>query len=262
MNGLSPKKHGKDSKAVNARRRSLVFLFIASFLAASVLPLHGCGKNAYESQAPESLFEKAQLDMEAGRYEDAQDKLKTLLSTDAGHHFARSLLAAAYAAQAGLTMLAVVEKAAESQGGSGGSEGGQGGQGGQGGKTDSLTLMEELLPPPTESHIALLAQACAAMSDIPPASRTVEMKTQTGVFFTALSFLRINHLRANPDLLASLTPQELASILGNLTTAATYGGSNGPLTSVATSFQKQISQAPGTSEVDRFKTVISASSAP
>ena len=68
-----------------------------------------CGRNVVESYAPNNDQEKAELDMEAGRYDGAIERLKRVLESEPENYKARSLMAAAYAAQGGITTLSLVK---------------------------------------------------------------------------------------------------------------------------------------------------------
>ena len=233
----------------------LVSIFFGSAVMLPVLFLEGCGRNIAKSQAPANPEEQAQLDMEAGRYAAAQTKLESLLQTDPTNYKATSLLAASHAAQGGITMFALLQKAAESQTSSGAS--------GSAGSGDTLTTMLGILPDVTSLVLEKMELACQTIGSIPTDVRTTEMTLQNSVFFSSLAFLKLKQLKENPDLLAALTPEQAASILSNLASAVPASSTaTDPISKGSSALQKSITSAEGSNDVIKLKFVLSASSSP
>lgn len=188
--------------------------------ALSVLAIaHGCGRNILEKKAPKSDLELAEIDMEEGRYEAAQERLQTLLSKESENQPARSLLAASVAAQAGIVMLDLIEKGATASQ--------------QGGGSSSSKAIIALMPNASSDNVTRMKVASAHMTDIPEASRSGPMKVQTGLFLTVYSLLRIKYLTENPAELLAMSPTEAAAfitdLLANMSQAsAAFGGDTSP----------------------------------
>lgn len=218
----------------NSYIRILVF---AVLWAAS-----SCGTNVVEKYAPQNDQEKAELDMEATRYSTASERLVRVLESEPDNHSARSLLAAAYAAQAGITTLGLIKNAASLK--STGSTG--------------FSAYTEVLPTATLEGLTFMGLACDAMAAIPAAVRTTEMKLQYSLFFSSYAFLQIKYFVDNPSALASLSVSDAAKLILTLAKAGEAGGSS-PLTTAAIAVATTLEQAPGTS-LEKVKTILTANS--
>jgi len=223
--------------ARNKSHSCVPLLFVAMLWAAS-----SCGTNVVEKYAPENDQEKAELDMEATRYSTASERLVRVLESEPDNHSARSLLAAAYAAQAGITTLGLIKNAASLK--SAGSTG--------------LSVYTALLPTATLEGLTFMGLACDAMAAIPVADRTTEMKLQYSLFFSSYAFLQIKYFVDNPSALASLSVSDAAKLILTLAKAGEAGGSS-PLTTAAIAVATTLEQAPGTS-LEKVKTILTANS--
>lgn len=201
-----------------------------------------CGQNVVEKYAPANELEKAELDMEKDHFIAATEKLNRVLESDPDNHKARSLLAAAYAAQAGITTLSLIKNAA-----------GVRSSGGTGAKAYTA-----ILPTATLDSLTLMGLACDAMAAIPSNSRTTEMKLQYGLFFSSYAFLQVKYFADNPEALASLTAADAAKLILTLAKASEISGSS-PLSTAAASFAATLEQVPGSS-VEKVKSAIAANS--
>lgn len=212
---------------------------IAALLLTTTL---ACGQNVVEKYAPSNEQEKAELDMEKDNYSAAAEKLNRVLEADPDNHNARSLLAAAYAAQAGITTLGLIKSAAgvRSTGGTG------------------VKAYTGILPTATLDSLALMGLACDSMAAIPSDSRTTEMKLQYGLFFSSYAFLQVKYFVDNPDALTSLSAADAAKLILTLAKASEIGSSS-PLSTAAAAFAGTLQQAPGSS-VEKVKSVIGANS--
>jgi hypothetical protein len=212
---------------------------IAAFLLTTTL---ACGQNVVEKYAPANEQEKAELDMEKDNYSAAAEKLNRVLEAEPDNHSARSLLAAAYAAQAGITTLGLIKSAA-----------GVRTSGGTGAKAFTTILTTATL-----DSLALMGLACDAMAAIPSESRTTEMKLQYGLFFSSYAFLQVKYFADNPEALASLSAADAAKLILTLAKASEISGSS-PLSTAAAAFATTLEQAPGSS-VEKVKLAIGANS--
>jgi hypothetical protein len=213
-------------------------------LCLIVLNTPACGRNAVEKYAPDNDQEKAELDMEANRYSDAIQRLNRVLEGEPENYPARSLLAAAFAAQAGLSALDLIKNATS------GASSGQSG----------LKAVTSLLPTATAESLSLMNQACNAMESIPVTSRTAEMKLQHGLFFSSYALLQIKFFIDNPLSIESLSVEDAAKLIVTLAKAAEAGGSS-PISTALRSFSSGLDQASGSS-LERVKSVLTANSAP
>jgi hypothetical protein len=140
--------------------------------------LVSCGQsNKLASYAPVDLLAQAELDMEAGptdpaRYAAANKKLETYLAANPTDINARSLYAASFAAQAGITLVGIVTKMATGamSGASGGSS------------ADPMSLLETFVGDASEANVSYLKSASENMIAIDMAAQTSSMKYQTGIF--------------------------------------------------------------------------------
>jgi hypothetical protein len=192
------------------------------------------------SYAPENEQEKAELDMEAGRFAKAIQRLNSLLNDEPENHTARSLLASAYAAQAGITTLGLIKSANSST--SGGS---------------SVQRFNAILPDATLENLEWMAKACETMTLIPADARTTDIKVQYGLLFSAYAFLQVKYFTTQTEALASLSAADAGKLIQTLAQAADAGG-NSPLSKAASSFSTSISSASGDS-VTKLKTILAAS---
>jgi tetratricopeptide (TPR) repeat protein len=218
----------------------LIFAFASTALLSASPLFTACGRNVVETYAPENDQEKAELDMEAGRYETAIERLNRVLEREPANYEARSLIAAAYAAEGGITTLSLVKNvtAASASGGS------------------ALQKFTAILPEATTENLNFLDQACASMALIPVESRGDEVKIQYSLFFSAYAFLQIKYFTTHADALASLSAEDAAKLILTLAKAGEAGGSS-PLTTAATSLSNTISAAPGEA-VDKVKAALTA----
>ncbi len=216
--------------------------YVQLLVVAMLWTATSCGPNVFEKYAPANDQEKAELDMEASRYSTASERLVRVLETEPDNHSARSLLAAAYAAQAGITTLGLIKNAASLK--SAGSTG--------------LGVYTALLPTATLEGLTFMGLACDAMAAIPVADRTTEMKLQYSLFFSSYAFLQIKYFIDNPAALASLSVADAAKLILTLAKAGEVGGSS-PLTTAAIAVATTLEQAPGTS-LEKVKTILTANS--
>ncbi len=139
-----------------------------------------CGQeNKLASYAPVDLLAQAELDMEAGvkdpaRYVAANQKLEAYLASHPSDISARSLYAASFAAQAGITLVGIVTKMATGAL--------SGGGGGGGGSSDPMSLLEGFVGDATTANVAFLKNASDNMIAIDVSAQTSSMKYQTGIF--------------------------------------------------------------------------------
>ncbi|MEY4065585.1 MAG: hypothetical protein RIR26_1793 [Pseudomonadota bacterium] len=215
-------------------------VLIFSAILCVLLLLSACGRNVVESYAPNNDQEKAELDMEAGRYETAIERLQRVLEKEPENYKARSLMAAAYAAQGGITTLSLVKNVTVASAGSG----------------TALQKFTAILPEATSDNLNSLDQACESMALIPVDARGEEMKIQYSLFFSAYAFLQIKYFTTNAEALAALSAEDAAKLILTLARAGEAGGSS-PLTAAATSLSNTISAAPGEA-VLKVKTALAA----
>lgn len=215
---------------------------LALLLALTAISSTSCGKNVVEKYAPENDQEKAELDLEQGNFATAQERLERVLSSTPENDKARSLLAAAYAARAGITTLGLIKNAASAS-----SSGGSG-----------VKVYTSILPTATDAALAFMALACDAMAAIPADNRTTEMKLQYSLFFSSYALLQIKYFTDNPDRVASLSIEDATKLITTLAKASEAGGSS-PLSTAVTSVATALNQAPGSS-LEKVKTLLSGNS--
>ncbi|MFZ9520233.1 MAG: hypothetical protein ACO3A4_07135 [Silvanigrellaceae bacterium] len=237
MSKLIPK-----SKFNTFAMRLLPRAVMVLMLVQPLLIVPACGKNVVEKYSPANDQEKAELDMEASNYSGAAERLNRVLVDEPENHSARSLLAAAYAAQAGITTLGLIKNATTA---------------GASGQT-GVNAINSALPISTTESLAFMAQACDAMEAIPSDSRTTEMKLQYSLFFSSYALLQIKFFTDNPAAVANLSIEDAAKLILTLAKASEAGGSS-PLSTAVKAFATTLEQAPGTS-VDKVKTVLTANS--
>ncbi|NBX17800.1 MAG: hypothetical protein EBR09_10585 [Proteobacteria bacterium] len=231
------------NSAQHERSPKLIRRWAASFnIFALLFSTSACGTNVVEKYAPANDQEKAELDMEASRYSSASTKLERVLEAEPENHTARSLLGAAYAAQAGITTLGLIKNAASLK--SAGSTG--------------ISAYTAIYPTVTTDSLGFMGKACDAMAAIPLADRTTEMKLQYSLFFSSYALMQIKYFVDNPAALSELSVEDAAKLILTLAKAGEAGGSS-PLTTAATAFAETLQQAPGTS-VEKVKTVLLANS--
>lgn len=231
------------------RKKSVSFFALRTLPCAGVLLLvqpiilvQACGKNVVEKYSPANDQEKAELEMETGNYATAAERLNKVLADEPENHSARSLLAAAYAAQAGITTLGLIRSAASA---------------GASGQT-GLTALNSALPTSTLDALAFMSQACEAMEAIPSDSRTTEMKLQYSLFFSSYALLQIKYFTDNPGAIADLSVEDAAKLILTLAKASEAGGSS-PISTAVKTFATTLEQTPGSS-IDKVKTVLTAKS--
>lgn len=239
MNNKRARVPGCDNRKLHLLRfKKLIALL---FLLSGSIPVSSCGQNIVESYAPKNEQEKAELDMESGRFSQAAERLSSVLTAEPENYAARSLLGAAYAAQAGVTTLGLI-KSASTTSTAGGS---------------AIQKFNEILPSATLGSLDLMGQACDSMALIPIASRSSEMKLQYSLFFSAYAFLQIKYFTTNAEALANLSIEDAAKLILTLAKAGEAEGSS-PLTTAAASFSATLGAAPGGS-VEKVKAALAAS---
>ncbi|MEN9529786.1 MAG: hypothetical protein RI932_1659 [Pseudomonadota bacterium] len=219
------------------------FKFLRSISLAALLALTwpavtSCGRNIVASYAPANEQEKAELAMEAGNFTEAADRLTALLTGEPDNHNARSLLASAYAAQAGISALGLIKSAGSSSSASG----------------NSMQRFNAILPDATTTNLERMSKACESMALIPVDARTSEIKLQYGLFFSAYAFLQVKYFTTQAEALAALSADDAVKLIQTLAQAAEAGGSS-PLSKAASTFSNSISSAPGDS-VTKVKNVL------
>lgn len=208
------------------------------FTCASLLP--ACGENVTEKYAPENAYEKAELDMERSQFTQASEKLEGLLAADPSLHKARSLLAAAYAAQAGITALGLIKGAATASTASG----------------SPIETFNQILPEATTESLSLMDEACASMALIPEAELSTEMTLQRGLFYSAYAFLQIKFFATNAAALANITATDAAKLILTLANAAGVSG-NSTFSTLASTMSTSIASVPG-DDVTKVKVALGA----
>ncbi|MBM3381158.1 MAG: hypothetical protein FJY29_01815 [Betaproteobacteria bacterium] len=211
-----------------------------SLFAAAPLSLVSCGRNIVAGYAPKNEQEKAELDMESGKFSAAAERLNALLLEDPTNHSARSLLASAYAAQAGITALGLIKSAGSSSA-----------------SGNSAQRFNAILPDATTQNLEWMDKACDNMAQIPLEARTTEIKLQYSLFFSAYAFLQVKYFTTQAEALASLSAEDATKLIQTLAQAAEAGGSS-PLTKAASTFSTSISSASGDG-ITKVKTVLAAS---
>lgn len=200
------------------KRKSLTRHFLAHIPSlATLIFLTGClascgNKNAYEAQAPDSLYEQAQLDMESSTpdgYRAAQSKLETYLAENPADSPARSLLAASLAAQAGIILIDVASRATDDEGS----------EDGGGGVMASLT---NIVPTGSDANIALIARAVTELQAIPATDVTSEITYAAGIYSMCHSLMIMKKATASVESLATLTPEEAIAFIGALQTSSEF----------------------------------------
>lgn len=216
-------------------------LIVLLFLLSGSNAVSACGKNIVENYAPSNEQEKAELDMESGRFSQAAKRLTAVLDARPENYAARSLLGAAYAAQAGITALGLIKNASTTSavGGS------------------AMQKFNEILPSVTLGSLELMEQACDSMTLIPIDSRSSEMKLQYSLFFSAFAFLQVKYFTTNAEALANLSIEDAAKLILTLAKAGEAEGSS-PLTTAAASFSATLGAAPGGS-IEKVKAALAAS---
>lgn len=221
----------------------------AGGLAAVLLGLGACStrENAFESQAPDSLYEQAQLDMEEGSHGDyhaAQEKLEQFLSENPNHSKARALLAASLAAQSGII---IFNLAAETLSGEGGES--------------PIEKLKRVLPEPTAENLALVRAAAEQMALIPRTEMTPEMIYAAGLYSMARGILLMKILTASVENLTHVTLEDAEEFVGSLLTAAEYfaGAQSDAVDSIREALSETVdasTESDGTVSVDRVKSYL------
>lgn len=230
----------------------------------SIICAGSCGSNAYQSRAPESTEEKAQLDMEAKQYGAAQSKLEKLLAADAANYRARSLLAACHAAQGGIVIAEIVARQAATAAKSGSGSSGTEGAGGSSNNTQNpaasgFSQLKSLFGEATAVKIDRLKQATDNMKLIPTEARTTEMTYQAMLFSSAYAFLLLEKFWADVAALSSMTTDDASAILGALADAITAaGGANSPMGKTLNTMVSAAQSAAGNTDKEKLATWISS----
>lgn len=231
--------HHKHGSSHSRKLRSFVgiFSFLGAFVTLSPC-LMSCGNNVAERYAPANDYEKAELNMERSQFTQASERLETILAADPNHHNARSLLAAAYAAQAGITTLSLIKGAASASGASG----------------TPIEKFNQILPEATTTSLALMDAACASMALIPDAELTTEMTLQRSLFYSAYAFLQIKFFATNAEALANISASDAAKLILTLAKAAGTAG-NSTLSTLASTVSTSIGSIHG-DDITKVKTTL------
>lgn len=206
-----------------------------------LLVAQACGGNVTEKYAPDNDLEKAELSMERGQFTQASERIEKVLQDDPNNRPARSLLAAAYAAQAGITTLGLIKGATQASAASG----------------TAIDKFNGILPDVTTETLDLMDNACSQMELIPANELTTEMSLQQSLFYSAYAFLQIKFFVTNTEALAALTISDATRLVLTLAKAVGSGG-NSPLSTLASTVSTSISAAPG-DNLDKVKLVLGAS---
>jgi hypothetical protein len=210
-------------------------------LIISIPVIVSCGDNVAERYAPANDYEKAELDMERSQFSQASEKLETILTAEPNHHKARSLLAAAYAAQAGITTLGLIKGAAIASGTTG----------------SPIKKFNLILPEASSGSLTLMDNACTSMALIPDADLTTEMSLQRSLFFSAYAFLQIKFFATNAEALANISANDAAKLIQTLANAASSSG-NSALTTLAATVSTSIAAIPG-DDITKVKVTLGVS---
>lgn len=277
---LDPRRIGA---AVRVRAALLCTIAAACAYAIPIALLPGCSGNVARPRAPEDLEEEARIAMEEGRYAEAQAKLERYLAGASTDYAARSLLAAAHAAQGGVILLDILMRAATkvaSESSETSSRGAAEDASSDASPTpaappapgaspaaspasasgsDEASGVLVLLPRATASNVARLKAANAQMALIPKTSLTAAMRTQGSVFLLFETFLFLARLKENPSHLAALSAADAARMVSNLSTAATLAveGRGNPFASTITGASAELAQSPGTSDKEKVEAFVS-----
>jgi hypothetical protein len=164
--------------------------------------------------------------------------LEDHLQTQTTDWEARSLLAAALAAQGGVVLIDIVlEAATQSSSGSGST-------------SSPAAQVLAFLPEATALHLNFLKAANRQMATIPKAQLTASMRTQASLFLLFESLLFLKRLKENPSLLASLSISEAKAFAQNLAAAASLsaGQGNNPFAKATAEISTSLQRQPGADE--------------
>ena len=222
--------------------------FLIRFWIMGLFLLPGCSKNAYDKVAPSDSQETAQRQMESGDYEGAQRTLETLLESQPELYSARSLLAASFAAQAGISILQIIQKAASSPTQSSGQTSGQ---------AAGSSFLTAFLPEASLLSIEKMEKAVEEMSKIPSISLTSNMKLQSSLLLTLLPLMRLKYLASNPSILQNLTPEQALELLQKISSdlsqaVAIQGQDSGPLAKSIQQVNQKIGEANGENSKEKL----------
>ncbi len=194
-----------------------IFVCFVFFVSLSPIIISCGSKNSYSTYAPKDLEAQAELDMEGKRYSDAQEKLATVLSEAPENYDARSLYAASFAGQAGITLFDILMKAVNEQ---------------KSGTANQLDLLKGLVGDATAENVALMKSATDNMLLIPTAAETPSMKYQAGIFQALYGILLIKKLQQDLATLGTIDPADAQALLDALLAAkGSFGTTSGPVDS-------------------------------
>lgn len=233
----SPQKHNT-SHVSRSIEGHLSILPRACTLLGIIVMLSSCGDNIAEKYAPANDYEKAELEMERSQFSQASERLEVIISANPSHHKARSLLAASYAAQAGVTTLGLIKGAAVASGAEG----------------TPIEQFNQILPDATISNLALMEEACTLMELIPNTELNTEMSLQRSLFLSAYAFLQIKFFTTNTEALANISISDAAKLILTLAKATGASG-NSTLSTLASSVSNSLEQIPG-DEITKVKTTL------
>lgn len=219
-----------------------VFLLKISLFSISTGQLNACSTNVVSAYAPDNEQEKAELDMEAGRFQQAAERLHNVVQQNPDNYSAKSLLAAAYAAQAEITALGLFKNASTT------TTSGE----------SSVQKFNSIFPEITSTILEFMELACTTMDAIPIDSRTTEMKVQHSLFFSAYALMQVKYFTTNAQALANITTEDALKLILTLSKAAEAGGSS-PLTKTASLLSAKV-EASGGDSINKVKTTLGASS--
>lgn len=210
-------------------------LIIKIALIFCVIPIISCGNSNVLSSfsSKKSLEEQAAVDMQNGKYTEAQTKLETLLSANSSNYTARSMLAACYAAQGGIILFEILVNAATNT-----SLSNPG--------SNPINFAATLLPTPSATTMNQILLATNMMALIPTASMTSDMQFQQAMFLDIYLLLQINDLLNTLRAGGTLTAAQVSLLFSTIgaVNSANAGSSNG-LTSAISSVTSGISNSPG-----------------
>lgn len=185
----------------------------------------GCGRdNVAEDRVPRTPDERARAALESGDYSTAIDVLEELIASEPDNYERYALLAAGYAARAGLAILDIV-KAQFTSGGSG--------------STSLIGQVGSFLPAnSTAANLEDMAASLAKLNAIPAADRAEGADTKYGasasfqltLYSAAYSVMYLQKFTVpgditqfDPNKLATMTDADVDAILDSLVLSAESG---------------------------------------
>jgi hypothetical protein len=211
-------------------------LLCAGFLAQ-------CGPNRLEPQAPESPFEQAQNHMEAGRYEAAKQLLEQHLARTPQDHNARALLAACHAAQAGVSVFAILESSLGTSGTPQSNENGN----------SEGDLVASLVPEPTDSNREFMKSARDIIQSIPESNRVGDIAVAATLYVSVWTILTLKSLAASST---PPTLEEALEVIESLDDAAALATANGIPSAQIDGVRSQIAGESGANDAERLSSYL------